>query len=855
MDSFGYTPLSETQFSLLFIHHIKKQLIILDTDICRHKELSYNSYLRNQNSYMHQHKRVYRFVVEVEEDLIHAQEELTLLFERENNWEQTLRAIKHQGDRNMAHVDPTPTESGFENAFFDLYGQDSYNKILREAAFLDVYGTERYYDYLIELDRPRMFIAIEQNGIMYHHPGIIGKQRYIQQLTKQNSFLAGGNKLFRWSVEGMIDYENFADDIKRYLGDSKNFLTVEHIKAPRAFKLYDHQENLLKDMAQARIAGNQSFLIVLPTGTGKTAILMNDMADYYLTKPLSKALIMEPTIHMCNQIEDKIRLHNLPEDRIEVHTYAWISQHYRDYDPSWFDYVAVDEAHHAVAPSLQRVIQHFTADVLIGMTATDQRPDKKKLEHIFGEYDTQMSLKEAILKGILAPIRAFRIKSNLDFSSIRYNGKDYAPTDLQKHVIIDSRDQLIVDILKKYFSSDRMYKQGVIFCVSVNHAKRMAARMRDNGLSAEAVSGDSRDASLGHLEQYKKGAIQFLTTCSLIHEGWDSPRTSVIVMARPTMSKVLYTQQLGRGTRRFEGKEALYVLDVVDNYGPMNNPWNIHSLMDMPFYKPWADILEEQPRYGSFEEEIILAGLYERERKIEEINIFTFEKSYGDFLSTEQLARELFVSTGTVNNWIRKGEISADVVIPFGKSQLRYFKPSRVEEIRQSKDLSVHDETTMIEDFHEFLEKGDYTFSYKIVFLLSFLSLADDTGCCSLDALTRVYSSYYRKRIHEGLPVDRKGCPYTHEYVDDQVKMKSSILRNPFEKFERKRFMFQQKPDKAYSAHLQTPGDLNTITVHHILWDHLSNQDIQQEVKRLMNEHLKDYYKELGGMIPFTFEK
>jgi superfamily II DNA or RNA helicase len=805
--------------------------------------------------FMHQYELVYRFIVEEKTDLTLAQKELKLLLERENNLEQSMAAIKHQGDRNTTHIDPTPTESGFESAFFDLYGQDSYNKILREASFLDVYGTERYYDYLIELNEPRMFIAIEQNGIMFHHPGIVGKERYRKQLSKQNSFLAGGNKLFRWSVEGMIDYENFADDIKRYLGDSTNFLTVQHIKAPRAFKLYEHQEHLLSELSRSRSAGKQSFLIVLPTGTGKTAILMDDLASHFHRKPLSRVLIIEPTIHMCRQIGVKIKLHNLPSDRIEVHTYAWMSQHYRVYDPAWFNYVAVDEAHHAVAPSIQRVIQHFTADVLIGMTATDQRPDKKKLEHIFGEYDTHMSLKEAILKGILAPIRAFRIKSSLDFSSIRYNGKDYAPTDLQKHVIIDSRDQLIVDILKKYFASDNLYKQGVIFCVSVNHAKRMAARLKNNGISAEAVSGESKKTSLEHLEQYQKGSIQFLTTCSLIHEGWDSPRTSVIVMARPTMSKVLYTQQLGRGTRRFEGKEALYVLDVVDNYGPMNNPWNIHSLMNMPFYKPWADILEEEPEYGSHEEEIILAGLYEQERKIEEINIFTFEKAYGDFLSTEQLARELFVSTGTVNNWIRKGEISSDVTVPFGRSQLRYFKPSRVAEIRKVKDLRLHDESTMIEDFHEFLEKRDYTYSYKIVFLLAFLSLADDTGCCSLDELTKLYSSYYRKRLDAGLPVDRKGCPYTHDYVDDTAKMKNSILRNPFEKFERKRFMFHQKPDKAYSTHMQTSGDLNTITIHHVLWDHLSNQDIKQQVNGLIHEDLKDYYKELGGMIPFTFEK
>ncbi len=120
-------------------------------------------------------------------------------------------------------------------------------------------------------------------------------------------------------------------------------------------------------------------------------------------------------------------------------------------------------------------------------------------------------------------------------------------------------------------------------------------------------------------------------------------------MARPTMSRVLYTQQLGRGTRTFPGKEALYVIDVVDNYGGLgrfrNQAWSIHALLGIQEYKAWADILGPEDRAPS-PEEIILEGLYEHPRTIEQINIFTFENEYPDHLDDEQLARELFVSTG-----------------------------------------------------------------------------------------------------------------------------------------------------------------------------------------------------------------
>jgi hypothetical protein len=122
---------------------------------------------------------------------------------------------------------------------------------------------------------------------------------------------------------------------------------------------------------------------------------------------------------------------------------------------------------------------------------------------------------------------------------------------------------------------------------------------------------------------------------------------------------------------------------------------------------------------------LILAGLYEEERAIEKINIFTFEKEYPDYINVEQLARELFISTGTLKSWIGKGDVKPDVEIPFGRRSLQYFRPERVLEIIEKKDLKKHDEKTIYEDFFEFLEQGDYSFSYKIIFMLSFIKCMD----------------------------------------------------------------------------------------------------------------------------------
>ncbi len=834
--------------SLVFVKTDEARIIIIDTDICN-QDCDYTEYTTNQNQLMHTFDSLYRFIIENEKDLIQAKDELKTILEIEQDYDIQQVLPSMSIDRANVFPDPTPTEKRFEDAFLDTYGRDSYDKILREASFYDIYGTERFYDYLLEISDPHYFIAIEQNGETYHNPWIIKKEKYKSQLIKQNSFIANGNKLFRWSIGGMIQPDNFIEDIRQYLGSGANFLTLNYVKANRDFQLYEHQEKALSEIHKNRKWGETSSLIVLPTGTGKTQILIEDLRNMYTQDREMKSLIMVPTRNLCAQISKKIADAALPIDLIDIHTYSWIGLHHHNFEKSHYSYIAVDEAHHALAPTIKRSIQYFTPRYLIGMTATDKRLDDKKLEDVFGRYETNMSLKEAVLKGVLTPIHAFRVKSNLDLSEIRFNGKDYVSTDLEKSIIIDSRDELIAGILKKYFCNDNFSKQGVIFCVNVNHAKRMATCLKSYGIIAKAVAGKITKSN-EYLKAYEDGHIQFLTCCSLISEGWDSPRTSVIVMARPTMSKVLYTQQIGRGTRRCKGKDALYIIDIVDNYGAYTSPWSIHAMTQSKFYKPWANIFSQN---HTTPEELVLSGLYQSVRKLEEIDIFTFEEKYGSFLSSEQLARELFVSTGTINNWIRKEAIKPDVNVPFGKRVIPYFHPSQVEEIRKLKGLKEHDISTIYKDFNDFLDQGDYTFSYKIVFLLAFLTLVDSKGFCQLDKLMELYIDFYRDRIERNLAVDRKGCPYSLVYLQDRAKVRRSILSNPFEKFERKRFMFHTKPEKSDLQQHPELKDFNIISFSHTLWEELQSHEVLSDIKNNLKDDLAEYYREMGGLTSFSF--
>lgn len=818
--------------------------VILDHAITDQRYFfDYNQYSEEQNHLAYQHRALYRFVVDDRDDLTTALTALTDLLGKQ--FESRDAFVANAAERELTAIDPTLPEAYFEQAFIDVFGREKLDCLAREYPILDISGRNRFVDYFLETDTGT--IAIEKNGESYHHPLCIGRARYDQQLLKQNSLVAYGAKVYRWSLAGMQFKERFYDELRRFFGSPAGFRSSRKVSVTRTVRsLYPHQNEVLATIARQRDDGQDACLVVLPTGTGKSEVLVADYARMCQESGGAlKGLVLVPSLALRSQLTETFRsrlgsywetstewrVGEHTDAQVVVQTYAWMARHLHEFDSDQFSYIAVDEAHHAVAPVLKKVIRRFNPKFLLGLTATDQRLDSQKLEDVFGKYDVELSLSEAIRQGLLAPLRAFRLVSNLDLSEVRFNGRDYVNADLERTISVPSRNQLIVDLLKKYFVDSQLpFKSGIIFCVSVKQAQRIAQLLVEQGVSAAAVSGSDR-GSASQVAAYQRGKIQFLATCSLLNEGWDSPRTSVIVMARPTMSKVLYTQQLGRGTRKWPGKEALYVIDVVDNYGPLgqlkNTPWSVHALLGQSSYRPWAEVLDPQRFTGA--EELVLAGLYEHERALVEIDIFTFEAKYPDHLSEEQMARQLFISTDTLRGWVRKGLVEPAVSLPFGRRQLHYFAESQIAEIRAARGLKVRDETTRYDDFFEFLEERDYALSYKMVMMLALLDLVDGQGECELSALVRQYAAFYRQRLQEGLPVDRPSCKFTLENLEDDAYVQDNLLRNPFEKFERKRFLY----------HCQ---DLNRVAFEPNLWARLTAGDDLKRIRKQMEEDLQSYY-------------
>ncbi len=801
--------------------------------------IPYHEYTYQQNRLMKEYNQVFRFLVETDEEL----EYFIGNFDNFMNNTTISDKITTSGtNRAISIVDPTVTEFYFERAIEQIYGFETVSSLEREVPYLDNNGSTRWIDYVIPYENK--FIAIEQNGVRYHHPQLIGPKKYHSQLIKQNSLVSTGAKVFRWSLETMQFEDKFYEEIKFFLDEYIGKIRNKTITVERDFQLYDHQQISLEMIKEARKKGKKSFLLVFPTGTGKTRIVIEDYFSLLKNQPDLKLLFLVPTRALVTQtinvFEKEVKKRDLVIDinrgsnQILVYTYHKMSNNFRHFASDYFDYIVVDEAHHAVAPIISKYLAYFNPRYLFGVTATPDRLDGKRIEKIFGEYTSELTLEDAILTNVLVPIRAFRIKTNIDLSEVRYNGKDYVTSDLQKKILLPSRDQIVVDTLKEYLvNEDQPYRSGIIFCVSIKHAESFARRLNENGIISKAVSSKQKNNDL-YIKEYSEGKIQFLTTASMLTEGWDSPRTSIIVMARPTMSKVLYLQQIGRGTRKYPGKEALYILDVVDNYGPLNAPWTIHAIFGIVKYIPMYNILETK---GVYDDEIhTLDGLTETVVKYERINIGTFENKYPNHLSKEQLARELFVSTGTVSSWIKKKKLVADVTVPFGSKKLYFFDKNRLNDIRKDLNIKIHDENTIYEDFWEFISQKSYSMSYKMIFILSFMKIVDDHGEVDLDELTTEYIWFYKLLISRGLPVDRgNDPPYGRPGVINDIKyIQRSILTNPFEKYERKRFFYHSK-------------DLKKLSISPYLLAKLELEDYKKRLFDIMIDDLQNYY---GGNLP-----
>ena len=311
-------------------------------------------------------------------------------------------------------------------------------------------------------------------------------------------------------------------------------------------------------------------LLVLPTGCGKTIVFAKITEQ--CVKGGKRVLILAHRGELLEQAADKIAkttgLGCATEKAEQSSLNTWFrivvgsvqtlmrEKRLNQFDKDYFDVIIIDEAHHCISDSYQKVLQHFNNAKVLGVTATPDRGDMKNLGAYFESLAYEYSLPKAIKEGYLCPIKAQTIPLKLDLSGVSQQAGDFKTSDID--TALDPYLFQIGDEMKKYC----MNRKTVVFLPLVKTSQKFTNILNELGFNAVEVNGGS-DNRTEILQDFEKGKYNVLCNSMLLTEGWDCPSVDCVVVLRPTKVRALYSQMVGRGTRLSEGKKELLLLDFL----------------------------------------------------------------------------------------------------------------------------------------------------------------------------------------------------------------------------------------------------------------------------------------------------
>lgn len=512
-----------------------------------------------------------------------------------------------------------------------------------------------------------------------------------------------------------------------------------------------------------------------------------------------------------------------------------VALHLDEFKDDEFDYLIVDEAHHAAADTYQKILSYFKPAFTLGLTATPERADDKSILEIFKNTAHKLDIQTAVEIGELVPVRCIRIHTNIDLTKVRFNSVQYNIRDLESKIYVPERNRLIVDTWMQYVRD----KRTVVFCASVKHAQQIADLFREQGIKSAAVSGSMKQSERREFqEKFVNRDIQVLCACDLLNEGWDCPEIEVLFMARPTMSKVLYTQQLGRGMRLYEGKESLMVFDFVDNASQYNAPYSLHRLFRLKDYQPGALAVApsgkktaEDELYARGEKPKALLDWPVDATDYELVDIFNWQEEAAGMISQMEFVRRVDVQTETIERYVREGKLVPDLVVPMSEHRtFKYFKEETLKKYAEQYGWTLIDDNNRKSVFMDMIRQMDMSYSYKPVLMKAILLYADDKGRVKLDDIVAYFRSYYENRRASGLPVEKKNSIFAKGgYTDKEAER--NILANPFKRFE----------DMQMLRHTRTLG---IVQVDESVWKHLTKEE-RAEIAAICDEKLNGYFARL----------
>lgn len=353
------------------------------------------------------------------------------------------------------------------------------------------------------------------------------------------------------------------------------------------------QTEALDELSRAHARKKKSGLIVLPPGSGKTRIAAEDAIRFNAQSVLYIAHTHEILDVALSEFEAKFGAKNIkwlqrPDSlskpaRVNVATISLLARHLDKLSPNRFDYLIIDEFHHAAASSYRRVLERLTPAFLLGLTATPFRGDKQNILKLCDNtIIVRHALRFGIDTGVLCPFHYFGCFDDVDYSQIQHNGSSYDIRDLERALIIPKRDQAII----KKWREKAERKPTVAFCCSIHHAERVASSFREAGIPSIAYTSEiAFEQRQRALNQFKSGDVPVLCVVDVLNEGADLPFVECLLFLRPTESQRIFFQQLGRGLRRYVGKTHCTVIDFIGNF---KNAYRIVEYQDL---LPLGDIM------------------------------------------------------------------------------------------------------------------------------------------------------------------------------------------------------------------------------------------------------------------------
>ncbi len=317
-------------------------------------------------------------------------------------------------------------------------------------------------------------------------------------------------------------------------------------------------------------AGRLRTLLVMVTGGGKTIIFARIIAD--CVRRGERVLVMAHRSELLSQAAEKLEKSTGLLCSVEQGENTCLGSWYRvvvgsvqslqnparlaKFAPDYFDTIVVDEAHHCLSDSYQRVLRHFEGAKVLGVTATPDRGDMRSLGAFFDSLAYEYTLPRAIREGYLTKIRALTIPIPLDLTAVKTQNGDYAPGEIG--TVLDPYLDRIADEMAAACRD----RKTVVFLPLIKTSRKFTRMLLDRGFRAAEVSGESENRA-DILRDFESGRYNVLCNSMLLTEGWDCPSVDCVVILRPTKIRSLFVQMVGRGTRLSPGKDHLLLLDFL----------------------------------------------------------------------------------------------------------------------------------------------------------------------------------------------------------------------------------------------------------------------------------------------------